>query len=498
MLFAHFEEPITVAFTMCCLYSIGAGSTSSHAYYPPSLYVLVVPLFVTVLVKTFASLQFEWALMGAASMLYCGFVVQVCRTQARTLDEGFRYRFENAALVEALTTEKAEAESARQRAEQANLAKSQFLAAASHDLRQPLYALGLFSTALEDMRLDAAGRNVARKIQDSIGAMETLFEGLLDLSKLEAGVIEPRFEAVSVDAMFDRLTQVFLPLALDRGIELRLRSDGEYVWSDPVLLEQVLANLVSNAVRWTRQGGVLLAVRRRRGALRFEVWDTGVGIDAAQLDRIFEDYVQLQNPERDRRRGLGLGLSIARRSIALLGSRIEVSSRQGRGSLFAFAQPEATSERSSVPVRDRAQLLPAIPRRADLPVLVVEDDEDVRLALTTLLARWGVAVEAVASGDAALERFSAGARYGLMLVDYRLAGSFTGLDLIDRLRARDPDAPPAVLITGESDPHMLRPALGPPVPVLSKPVSREQLRLLLGLADAQLSQPPAASGAVGA
>ncbi len=486
--FAHPDQPITVALTLSCLYSVAAGSTPSCAYHPPAILAIVVPIFAAVLGKLLLTADFEYVLLGSASALYGVTMIGYCRVQANTLREGFRIRFENVELVEALRVEKEEAESARQQAEQASLAKSQFLAAASHDLRQPLYALGLFSTALEDMRLDTAGRNVARKIQDSIGAMETLFEGLLDLSKLEAGVIQPQFEAVPVDALFDRLSQIFLPLALDRGIELRLRSDGERVWSDPVLLQQVLANLVSNAVRWTHKGGVLIAVRHRGEQLRFEVWDTGPGIDADNLERIFDDYVQLHNPERDRRRGLGLGLSIARRSIALLGARIHVRSQIGRGSVFSFVQPLPSAPAITGAALDHERFAPAVTRRGGLPVLVVEDDADVRFALMTLLQRWGVEVEAVGTADAALTRVVAGAQYGLMLVDYRLAGSLNGIDFIDRMRAISADPPPAVLITGESDPHLLRPAQGEPVPVLQKPVDRKQLRALLALSELDTSQ----------
>jgi len=478
VLFAHFEEPITVAFTMCCLYSIGAGSTSSHAYYPISLYVLVVPLFATVLVKTVATLELEWALLGAASMLYCGFVIQVCRTQARTLDEGFRIRFENVALVEALTAEKAEAENARQRAEQASLAKSQFLAAASHDLRQPLYALSLFSSSLEDLKLDSAGRDVVRRIQDSIGVMETSFEGLLDLSKLEAGTVSPRLEPVDVDALFDRISQVFGPLALERGVELRLRSDGECVLSDPVLLEQVASNLVSNALRATAKGGVLLAARPRGDRLRFEVWDTGSGIAAADLGRIFDDYVQLTNPERDRRRGLGLGLAISRRSVALLGARIDVASRLGRGSRFGFSQPLLGTDHALAPKAPTAEL--ASLRRGDDPLLVVEDDEDVRAALCDLLARWGFAFEAEATAQAGLNHLTSGRRFGLVITDQRLPGGMTGLELLHAMRTQVPDPPPGIVVTGEVDSPLLSAAQQAGIVVLHKPVQAAKLRQLLG------------------
>jgi signal transduction histidine kinase/ActR/RegA family two-component response regulator len=486
LLFAHLDRPITVALTLACLYSIASGSTPSMAYHPPTLYVLVVPIFTSVLAKTLAAGEFSYALLGIASALYGLTMIAFCRVQARTIEDGFRIRFENVELLDQLRQRTAEAEEAKSQAEQASLAKSQFLAAASHDLRQPLYALGLFSSSLQELSLDAAARDVSCRIQDSIGAMESLFEKLLDLSKLEAGVIEPKLAPVDVDALFDRLAQVFRPLALQRGLELRLRSDGEWAWSDAVLLEQALANLVSNAIRWTQRGGVLIAVRRRRGVLRFEVWDTGVGIDPANLRRIFDDYVQLENPERDRRRGLGLGLSIARRSSALIGSSIQVASRRGRGSLFHFEQPASPAP----PVRGDEVGHSAEPttsvavRHPDLPILLIEDDDDVRRAFSDLLARWGVPLEAVATGSAALTRVAEGRRYGLVISDQRLPGEISGLDLIAALRAADAQCPPVVLITGDMDAALMERARSERVPLLAKPVQPARLKALLGIGNA--------------
>ncbi len=268
---------------------------------PPSLFALIGPIFLAILIRLLATGEFVYIMLGVASALFAMIMVVVCRTQARMLDEGFRIRFENVALVEALTVEKAAAERARHEAESASLAKSQFLAAASHDLRQPLYALSLFCASLGALKLDSDGREVVQKIQASIAAMESLFVGLLDISRLDAGVVTPRLAPVSIDALFDRLSQYFLPIAIERGLDLRFRSDGEWVQSDVTLLEQVMSNLASNALRYTKSGGVLIAARKRGGAVRLEVWDTGVGVGADDRARIFQEFVQLDNAERDRR-----------------------------------------------------------------------------------------------------------------------------------------------------------------------------------------------------
>jgi len=484
LLFAHPDEPITIALCLAALYSVAAGSVPTAAYHFPAILGAAVPSFAAVLGKLVATGTFVYIALGVACALYAVTMIAYCRVQARELREGFRIRFENVALVEQLGRERSEADEARRAAEQANLAKSQFLAAASHDLRQPLYALGLFSSSLDQLRLDEDGRDVVRRIQDSIGVMEASFEGLLDLSKLEAGVVTPRQEPVDVDAMFDRVCQVFRPLALERGLDLRVRSDGEWVLSDATMLEQVIGNLVSNAIRATTNGGILLAARHRAGALRFEIWDTGRGIAADDVRRIFDDYVQLENPGRDRRRGLGLGLAIARRSLALLGSEIDVASRPGRGSRFGFAQPLARPGRpdlrgAGAGANRAAPPMPAIAFRHDLPLLVVEDDDDVRAALSDLLGRWGLAFEAVADAEAALARLEAGTRFGLVITDQRLSGSMTGLDLIRTIRVGDVDAPPAVIITGELDSPLLHSAAQEGITVLHKPVQAAQLRRLL-------------------
>jgi two-component system, sensor histidine kinase len=486
-LFAHPGEPITVALTMCCLYAVAAGSVPANAYNPPGIFALVGCMFAPIVVRLLATGRLEYVLLGVASGLYGVAMFGMCKTQARTLEEGFRIRFENRALVDALREQTEEANSARRGAELASLAKSQFLAAASHDLRQPLYALSLFSASLDELKLDAGGRAVVGNIQDSIGAMESLFDGLLDLSKLEAGAVTPRFSAVSVDDLFDRLCQYFHPIATAGGLDLRFRSDGEWVHSDAALLEQVLGNLISNALRCTAQGGVLVAARRRGGAVHFEVWDTGIGIASADVQRIFEEFVQVGNAERDRRKGLGLGLSIARRSGSLIGATIDVASRPGRGSRFGFSQPIATAAGRGT-VTGLAHLpatAEALIWNRDLPVLVVDDDFSVRLALADLLGRWGVRFDIAESGEEALRMVDGGSRYGLVLADYRLPGVWNGLTLIGEIAVRHGNAPPvAVLVTADFNPLMIDAAREAGVPVLPKPLDATALRRLVGRPEA--------------
>ena len=480
-LFANPDDPITVALTLSGLTASASGSVASYAYNPPSLAAIVMPMFGAVMVRLIAVGSPAYILLGIASGLYALMMLELCRQQARLVDESFRIRFENRALIEALDLERAEAERARRQAESASLAKSQFLAAASHDLRQPLYALNLFSASLESLQLDAEGRLVVTQVQETIAAMESLFIGLLDLSRLDAGVMVPKIEPVSVDLLFDRLSQYFRPSALERGLDLRIRSDGEWVLSDVTLLEQVLSNLVSNALRYTERGGVLIAARGRAGRVRFEVWDTGIGIRESDVHKIFEEFVQLGNTERDRRKGLGLGLSIAQRSAALLGSPVIVASRIDRGTRFTVSQPVAspppTSLNTDVAVPPEA---PVSVSRSTRPVLIVDDDHAIRAALSNLLTRWNVMFDLAVDAEDALARLAQGERYGLIITDYRLAGLRNGLDLIDYVMRREDGAQiVCALVTGDLEPDLIASAQRRGVQVFHKPLNPTALRALI-------------------
>ena len=474
-LFANPEEPITVALTLCGLYGIAGGSVPGNAYNPPGLYAFAGLIFLCVIVRMLMIGTLGYPALGIASAGFAAILMLFCRVQARTIRDGFQIRFENRALLDELTVQKAEAEKARQVAEQANLAKSQFLAAASHDLRQPLYALALFSASLDQLQLDADARGVVDKIQENTAALESLFDGLLDISRLQAGVVQPRWGAVSVDELFDRLAWYFGPLAEAQGIDLRLRSGGEYVWSDSALLEQVLSNLVSNALRWTNRGRILIAARQRGEGLRFEVWDGGPGIAEADRMRIFDEFVQLDNPARDRRRGLGLGLSIVRRSVELLGGEIEVKSWVGSGSCFRFTQ--MLTPRADPVV---ASALPKSLARGFRSVMIVDDDGNVQQALSDLLGRWGVTFDLFGDGEAALAALAAGLSPTLLLADYRLPGALNGLDLIEAMRRLAPaPMPEAVLVTGDLDPGLIAAAQRGGVRVMHKPIPIDALRELL-------------------
>jgi signal transduction histidine kinase/ActR/RegA family two-component response regulator len=484
-LFGHPDEPVTISLVLSGMLLVVAGAVPAQAYTPASFHSLNAAITSLTFVRLVSTGEFAYILLGAITIVFGLAMRSFCSVQANLVRNGFRIRFENEALLREVTMQKAEAEEARRKAEAASLAKSQFLAAASHDLRQPLYALSLFSASLEALKLDDDGREVVSNIQNSISAMETLFTGLLDISRLDAGVVQPRLGPISIDDLFDRLSQYFLPIAIERGVELRFRSDGEWVRSDPVLLEQVLSNLVSNALHCTSKGAVLVAARKRNDQIRLEVWDTGIGIHKRDQQRIFDEFVQVENPERDRRKGLGLGLSIASRSASLINAGISVASQPGRGSRFVLLQPSSHPVFERLPAKSLVAEEPeAVHIMRRLPVLIVEDDRDVRLALSDILRRWNVDFEVAPNAKTAMMFLEGGKTFSAVLVDYRLPGEMNGLQLVRSIRQSHPlPLPVCTLITGDFDPALIGACNNEPVELLLKPLHIEKLRELLNIGE---------------
>jgi signal transduction histidine kinase len=474
-LFIHPATPITIALTLCGLYGLCGGSISGNAYNPAGQIAFTGAIFGCVDVRLIETGQASLLVLALASSAFAGILVLFTRVQARAILEGFEIRFENTALLSALEQRSAEAEEARARAEEANRIKSQFLAAASHDLRQPLHALSLYSASLRGRVFDTEAGRMVDGIQSTIDAMEGLFEGLLDVSRLEAGAITPSIQAVSVAALFDRLEQVFGPAAAQSETDLRFRSATTWVRTDGALLEQVLSNLIGNALRHAAGGSVMVAARKCADAVLFEVRDNGPGVPLADQTRIFEDFVQLGNAERDRRKGLGLGLAIARRAASLIDAELGIRSQPGRGAVFHLRQPLADAPAHS-PVEAPAFAADAA---SSLRVLIVDDEPDIQAALKTLLVGWGARVETAATAREALDRLTADRNFDAILTDHRLPGDMQGLDLILRVR-ETPDPPIAgALITGDMAPELLAACQGHGVPVLHKPVKAAALRALL-------------------
>lgn len=355
-------------------------------------------------------------------------------------------------------------------AERANDAKSRFLAAASHDLRQPLAAISLYAGALKS-HLPEAAQPTLSSMKACIASLSELLNDLLDLSKLDAGVVVPKPGDFALGDVLTQLASVHRPEASLKGLRLRCAPTRWTVRTDPVLFGRLLGNFIANAIRYTERGGVLVGCRRREGKTWVEVWDTGVGIPPGKTAEIFEEFHQLGDGARNR--GSGLGLAIVTRTAALLGLAIRVRSRPGRGSLFAI----------EVPLGQRGRVLPAREAHAGsyrpLRIALVEDNLDLRQALALSLQEAGHTVVAAASGAELQAKLRGGFVPDILLSDYRLARGETGFEVIAAARtAVDADLP-ALLITGETDPGLVRGMADRSIVVLHKPVDLETLQAYL-------------------
>jgi signal transduction histidine kinase len=359
-----------------------------------------------------------------------------------------------------------------QQLEAANLAKSRFLAAASHDLRQPLHALNLFVTQLRRETDQAEQARLVERIDASVAAMNELFSSLLDISKLDAGVVTPSVSDFPVDVLLKRIEMTFAAAAREKGLRLRVISNRAFIRSDFILLERILLNLVSNAIRYTVGGGVMVGCRRRGDTLRIEVWDSGIGIPEDQRSSIFREFYQLPAAERDRSGGLGLGLAIVDRLCRLLGHPIELISQLGRGSRFVVVVATAPRRRLT-----EQPLETVTDQTMGKLVLVIDDDALVLDSMRGALKSWGCNVVTASSGAAALACLAELERTpDLIISDYRLADGDNGIRAIERLRKALSAPVPAFLISGDTAPERLREARASGYYLLHKPVLPITLR----------------------
>ncbi|WP_293376515.1 hybrid sensor histidine kinase/response regulator [Phenylobacterium sp.] len=433
------------------------GIISSAGAYLPAFYTFILPI-VPLLLWLLAQGDTLHLVCAAIVILWLPTVAVLGRRYNASLVEALQLRFENAALARA--------------AEQANLAKSRFLASASHDLRQPIHALGMFVGALRGHALPPRSAELVEHMDGSIAGLDGLFTALLDVSRLDAGVIESRPEAVDLQPMLARIRRDVLSEAEAKGVRLTFVPTKAWVVSDPMLLERVMRNLIGNTVRYTDRGRVLVGCRRRDGRIALEVWDTGRGIAPEQREAIFEDFYQVAGKTSDSgRMGLGLGLAIVRRLTGILDHPLTLDSELGRGSVFQVLAPRSPAPR---PVAELAAA-PAPANPASALILAVDDESAVRTAMAELLASWGHRTVPASSGAAALAAL-AGAAPDLIVCDYSLRGGETGLETIARLQAAFGVRIPAILVTGETAPDRLRAAEAGGYPLLHKPLTPTRLR----------------------
>ncbi|MDE2050758.1 MAG: hybrid sensor histidine kinase/response regulator, partial [Gammaproteobacteria bacterium] len=364
------------------------------------------------------------------------------------------------------------AREAKEEARRAEQAKGRFLATASHDLRQPLQAVSLLNGTLRRMVKDPQIADALKQQDEAIGTMSQLLNALLDMSKLEAGVIKPEPRVVPVSRMLAVMEHEFRGIAASRGLELQVAACDAYVHTDPALLEQILRNLVSNAIKYTRTGHVQVRALADPPWVDIEVIDSGIGIAEDQLQLIGEEFYQIGVPSNSTREGYGLGLSIVRRLLKLLALELQVRSEVGKGSVFRLRIRQSAKG----PALEQPQIASAAAhngRAVNASILLVEDDPDVRNATRMLLSAEGYEVMTAASLAEALERLRESRGADLLVTDFHLAGE-TGIEVISHLRAELSATLKAVLITGDTSSAVKDLAHDPNLRIVSKPVQAEE------------------------
>ena len=388
-------------------------------------------------------------------------------------------------MAQRIATATSELREKKEEAEIATRAKSQFLAAASHDLRQPTHALGMFVARLGQLPHDAQTRHLVANLDASVRAMQDLLDGLLDISKLDAGAVQVNLHATPLNAIFEQIRLAMVDAAAEKGLRLRVRPTTAWVRSDPVLLQRILQNLVANAVRYTQQGSVLLACRQHAGSAesggggggraRIEVWDSGIGIAPEHQHQVFREFYQVGNAERDRTRGLGLGLNIVQRTAHLLGHPFTLRSRVGQGTRFSLEVPLA---RADAAPPETAQAAP-VTRLNGLAVMVIEDDALAAEGLVGLLASWGCTVTAADGQQQALAKMAQMGVPDVIISDYRLRGDDNGIAAVNALCMAAGRSISACLMSGDTDQALIAQARQAGLTLLHKPVRPAKLRSLL-------------------
>jgi signal transduction histidine kinase/CheY-like chemotaxis protein len=463
------------------VFAVTAGAVGAYSAYLPAFYAFFAAVSAVPLVWVFLQGDGLHITIGIVFVMWIVSVGEQARRLASQFAESIQLRLERVSLVQDLRREKAVAE-------EANVAKSRFLAAASHDLRQPVHALSVLVGAMRAHQMDAKARGLLDHIDGSVRALSGLFGGLLDISRLDAGIVEVHRVSFALQPIVERVCREYESLAREKGLKLTWRTTREAVLTDPMLFERILRNILVNAITYTDRGRILVGYRRRGSHLWVQIQDTGRGIAPEEQSRIFQEFYQVGNPERDRTRGVGLGLAIVRRLTTLLDHPLKLQSRPGQGTCFSIEVPRT----NALPQVNFAELAAA--RDPVAPgsglILVVDDEGAIQSAMQSLLESWGYAVIAAGSYEETLRKVADCTQHpGLIICDYRLRDNETGTAVIERLRNEYNDAIPGMLITGDTAPDRIKEAQASGYLLLHKPVPNEVLRAAIG----RLLQPAAAS-----
>jgi len=468
-LFMDVSDPLNVTIITILLLGILSGSLYSLSLLPPLFHLFAAMIL----------LQYVFTLYPAPDLMaIVASALTLALFSAWLSYQMFRITYDLLLSRYKIKAYARELKQAKHAAEQASTAKTRFLASACHDIRQPLQAMALYADILTAGIKKPGNIKSLDRLKQSHASMSRIMESLLDISKLDADIIEPDIGVVALQPMINRLVNSFHPMAVKKGICLRSRVAELHVGSDPVLLERIVVNLISNALRYTHAGGMLVACRRRDHVIMLEVWDTGKGIPVAQMENVFLEFYQLDNPERDQHKGLGLGLAIVQRLTQLLPNHsIEICSREGQGSRFRLTLPVAESEMVIERVEHNLEQMDQVD---GMQVLVIEDNLAVRQAMVDMMQTWECRVNSVGSIAQAVAQLEDGWLPDAVVADYRLPDGETGVQAIQAIREQLQQHIPALIVSGESLPETLHDIQSAEdIFLLHKPVLPARLKMFL-------------------
>lgn len=471
LFFPHGDITLTsiMVLVLMGIVSGGLGSVSPYRY---AVFCLILPVLTGLSTALLWQGDVVHVFLGVCALAYMALNLQLGLEQNRLINEALRARYENEALAHRLAEQV-------KIVEHASLEKTRFFASASHDLRQPLHSLGLFGSTILSKLKDTPDEVLASNLMQCVDALEASFSSMLDVSKLDAGVVKVNAEQVSIGDLFRRLQTSFGRQAEALGLNLRFKPGNKWVLADSALLERLLGNLIHNALKFTQFGGVVILARTRGRHVSIEVWDTGNGMDAHELPLIFDEFYQLGNRERDRSMGLGMGLAIVRRLSILMATPLEVRSRTTCGTVFKLLVPSINQPEQFTPTPLRHTSIATLNALTGLRVLVVDDEENVRVSTAASLSMYGMHVE-LADGiqracEIALQLEKAGRPLDIVISDFRLRNNEDGIKLVKEVRALLGRKLSALLVTGDTAPERVRQAQQSGLRALYKPVKIHDL-----------------------
>lgn len=464
-LFFDADNVPTYSFLILTLVCMVSGSMNALSPRPWHFAVFVIPTMAPIIILTLLQNTLFYFLMGAAATAYVMITIIFNRNLYNTIHESLSLKHQNTQLIDDLQTQ-------TNIANQANIDKSRFLAAASHDLRQPLHATNLFSDVLENEIEDPQQQKLLGHIRHGLFSMGELFDALLDVARIDANETPVNLDHFSVNSLIHILINQFSIDAETSGIEIRYTENTFWTYSDPILLEQILRNLVSNAIKYTNKGYVEISCKvAAKETLAIHVKDTGIGIAEQDVDRVFEEFTQINNPERDRTKGLGLGLAIVKRLTHLLNHSLGVESELGVGSEFILEIPLRSAPTGH---EERPILGVEICKLQEIRILLIDNEAEIVEATRLLLTNWGCDVTVCTNTADALALVKRDKTYDVIFSDFRMAGELNGVELIQKIRRTRPSSR-GVIVSGDKDSKVSKLTQEADLILLHKPVRPAQI-----------------------